>query len=953
MNCSVKFLPPHIMKRFAPGKYIVAVLVLAGATTAWPTDAAGAAGSLVPLALRCEYATNPLGLDNPTPRLSWKLESASRAQAQTAYQILAASATQRLADGQGDFWDSGKVLANQTIGVPYRGQPLPSLQPAFWKVRVWDNQGRPSGWSKPARWEMGLLSPQDWQAQWLNDGKSNPEKDADFYQEDPAPLFRKEFTLAKPITRARLHVSGLGYYEASVNGQRVGDHVLDPGWTQYSERVLYSTYDVTDQVRPGANCLGITLGNGWYNPLPLRMWGHLNLREHLPVGRPRFIAQLEVEFTDGTHAAVVSDASWKVADGPIRFNSIYLGESYDARREVAGWNRVGCDDSSWRRAGLATEPIGRLHAQAQPPIRVTKTLKTVGLSEPKPGVFIFDFGQNFAGWVNLKLSAPAGTKVMLRYGELLHPDGTLNPMTSVAGQIKGTRPTKEGQAESVGGPGAPAVAWQSDTYVAKGKGTESYTPRFTFHSFRFVELTGLPGKPARDALTGLRLNADVEPVGSFECSNDLFNRIQKMCDWTFLSGLFSVQSDCPHRERFGYGGDLAATSEAFMMNYDMASFYAKVVRDWQDSARPDGRLTDTAPFVGIQYCGLAWAMAHPWLQRQLYQYYGDRQLIAEQYDTARRWLDLEAGNYPNGIVKEGLSDHEGLAPAPAAAMVTPLFAGSAKTVSELAAILDHKAESQRYERLSQRIQKAYLGKFLDPTNGQVGPGTQASQAFALYLGLVPEKQRAAVLQFLLDDIRRRYDGHLATGIFGTKFMLDVLSRAGEAELASTMVSQKTYPGWGYMLENGATSLWEHWQASDNTYSQNHPMFGSVSEWFYHWLGGIQPAAEAVGFDQIVIRPQVVKDLDWVRCSYNSVRGMIVCNWKRVGNRLILEAEIPANTKALVYLPASEPGQVKESGQPVARASGVQSVRQAGANTIIEIGSGRYVFETAQPIPKRD
>jgi alpha-L-rhamnosidase len=932
------------MKRFAHRQQIVSVLVLILATTAWLPRAQGAAGSLIPVCLRCEFSDDPLGLHSPNPRLSWKLESTSRAQEQTAFQILVASSPRALAEEKGDLWDSGKVLTSQSICIRYRGQPLKSAQPASWKVRVWDKAGRASDWSKPATWEMGLPSPQDWQAQWLNDGKINPVKDADFYQEDPAPLFRKEFMLPKKVARARLRVSGLGYYEAGLNGKRVGDQVLDPGWTRYPERVLYSTYDVTSQVRRGANCIGVMLGNGWYNPLPLRMWGHLNLREHLPVGRPRFIARLEIEFADGPRDAVVSDSSWKVADGPIRFNSIYLGEIYDARREMAGWDRPGFDDSGWRRPGVATEPIGLLRAQSQPPIRVTKTLKPARLTEPKPGVFVFDFCQNFAGWVNLRVSAPAGTKVVLRYGELLNPDGTLNVMTSVAGQIKGTRKTTDGREESVGGPGAPAVAWQSDTYVAKGKGTESYTPRFTFHSFRYVELTGLPSKPTRDAVTGLRLNADVERVGSFQCSNDQFNRIQEMCDWTFLSGLFSVQSDCPHRERFAYGGDLAVTSEALMMNYDMATFYAKAVRDWKDSAKPDGMLTDTAPFVGIQYCGIAWAMAHPLAQRQLYQYYGDRQLIEEQFETARRWLDLEAQSNPNSIVEEGLSDHEGLAPAPAPAMVTPLFAASARTLSELAAILGREVEAQKYGRLFEQIRKAYLDRFLDRASGKVGPGTQASQAFALYLNLLQPEQRPAALQFLLDDIRLRHDGHLSTGIFGTKFMLDVLSRAGEADLASTIVEQKTYPGWGCMLENGATTLWEHWEGSDNTYSHNHPMFGSVSEWFYHWLGGIQPAPEAMGFDRIIIRPQTVKDLNWVRCSYSSVRGRIFSNWKRDGNLLKLEVEIPANTTALVYLPVSEAGQVKEGGKPVERSPGVQSVRQDGSNMILEVGSGRYCFD---------
>jgi alpha-L-rhamnosidase len=942
---------PQVMKRSTPGQHLVSVLALVLAIAVVVSQAWGAQGSLAPACLRCEFADNPLGVDVGSPRLSWKLESTSRAEEQTSFQILVASTPGGLAEGKSDLWDSGRVFTNQSLCVSYRGQPLKSSQPAFWKVRVWDKAGRASAWSKPAKWEMGLLSPQNWQAQWLNDGKFNPKEDTGFYEEDPVPLFRKEFTLPKKVARARLFVSGLGYYEASLNGKRVGDRGLDPGWTRYSERALYSTYDVTSQVRRGANCIGILLGNGWYNPLPLRLWGHLNLREHLPVGRPRFIARLEIELADGTREAVVSDSTWKVADGPIRFNSIYLGEIYDARREVAGWDRAGFDDSGWGRPEIAIEPIGLLRAQSQPPIRVTKTLKPVQLSEPRPGRFVFDFGQNFAGWVNLRVSAAAGARVLLRYGELLNPDGTLNPMTSVAGQIKGTHKTADGREESVGGPGAPAVAWQSDTYVTKGEGMESYTPRFTFHSFRYVEVSGLPSRPSRDAVTGLRLNADVERVGSFQCSSDQFNRIQQMCDWTFLSGLFSVQSDCPHRERFAYGGDLAVTSEAFMMNYDMATFYAKAVRDWKDSAKPDGMLTDTAPFVGIQYCGIAWAMAHPLVQRQLYQYYGDRQLIEEQYEIARRWLELEVRANPNCIVEDGLSDHEGLAAAPAPVMVTPLFAASARTLGELAAILGREPEAQEYGRLFEQVRKAYVSKYLDQSSGKVGPGSQASQAFALYLGLVPEEQRVASLQFLLDDIRRRQDGHLTTGIFGTKFMLDVLSRAGQTELASTIVNQKTYPGWGYMLQNGATTLWEHWKGSDNTYSLNHPMFGSVSEWFYHWLGGIQPAPEAVGFDRILIRPQMVKDLNWVRCSYNSIRGKIVSNWKHDGDRLRMEVEIPANTTALVYVPADAPNEVKEGGKPAADSRGVQLVKQDGGQAIFQIGSGHYVFERAQQFPK--
>jgi alpha-L-rhamnosidase len=533
----------------------------------------------------------------------------------------------------------------------------------------------------------------------------------------------------------------------------------------------------------------------------------------------------------------------------------------------------------------------------------------------------------------------------LRYGELLNKDGSLNPLTSVAGQIKGSRKNAEGKLESVGGPGAPPVAWQSDTYIAKGRGVESYTPRFTFHAFRYVEVTGLIGKPSIDTITGLRLNSDVERSGSFACSSEPFNRIQEMCDWTFLSNIFSVQSDCPHRERFGYGGDLAVTSEAFMMNYDMANFYAKAVRDWGDSASKDGGFSDTAPAIGVEYCGLAWGMAHPLVQRQLYQYYGERRLLVEQYETSKRWLDLEIAKNPDFIVADGLSDHESLVPTPAPALVTPLLAFSARTVGELASILGHSAEAEKYQRLASDIQKAYLGKFLDSTSGQVGPGSQASQAFALYLDLVPADQRQAVLEFFLNDLRRVPEPHVSTGIFGTKFLLDVLSRENHSDLASAIVSQKSSPGWGYMLENGATTLWEHWKGSDNTYSLNHPMFGSVSQWFYQWLGGIQPARAAIGFDQVIIRPQAPVGLDWVRCHYDSVRGRIVSNWKRENNRLTMEVSIPGNMIATIHVPTNDAAGVMESGSAAAQADGVKFLGMEQGAAVFAVGSGVYRFDS--------
>lgn len=892
--------------------------------------------------LRCDYRVHPLNIDNPQPTLGWILRSDRRGDWQMAYQILVATRPDRLTPEKADLWNSGAVHSPNSVAAPYQGKPLTSRKVCYWKVRAWDKSGKPGPWSGYTSWEMGLLSPQDWQGQWINDGRPNPTRDADFYKEDPAPQFRKEFPIARTVAHARLSICGLGYYEAHLNGERVGDHCLDPGWTRYSSHALYSTYDITRQLHLGANCIGVTLGNGWYNPLPLRMWGRYDLRDSMPVGRPRFIAQVDITYKDGTHQTVGSDTTWKVADGPIRFNSIYLGEVFDARRITYNWDRPGFPESAdWRQPGIASEPIGALRAESQPPIRITETLKPLRITQPSPGVFLYDMGQNFAGWVRLRLSAPAGARIVLRYGELLNKDGTLNPMTSVAGQIKGTHRTANGQTESIGGPGAPPVAWQSDTYIASGVGQETYVPRFTFHGFRYVEVTGYPGQATPEMLTGLRLNADVPGVLSFTCSDPLFNKIQQMCDWTFRSNLFSVQSDCPHRERFGYGGDIAATSEALMMNYDMATFYSKVVQDFQDSALPDGMLTDTAPYVGIQYCGVAWAMAHPLLQRQLYRYYGDRQLIEAQYDTSRRWLDLVTKQNPDHIIKDGLSDHESLDPAPAPVMVTPLYAMSADTVGELAQILGRDAEATQYHRLAEEIRKVYAEKFIDPTTGKVGPGTEGSQAFALYTNTVPAAQREPAINTLLANIHDVRKDHLSTGIFGTKYMLDVLSREGHGEVANTIVSQSTFPGWGWMAENGATTLWEHWEGSDNTYSQNHPMFGSVSQWLTQWVAGIQPAEDAVGFHHIVLRPQLVGSLSQVVARYHSVRGDIVSSWLRNGQRVFFYFDLPANTSALVYFPTEK--QLRESGTPAAKSPGVTFVRLEAGHAVYRIGSGRYEF----------
>ncbi|MCP5537391.1 MAG: family 78 glycoside hydrolase catalytic domain [Akkermansiaceae bacterium] len=892
-----------------------------------PTEGMTATG------LRFEYRDRPLGIDHPQPRLSWVLESEVRGAKPGAYHILVASTAEGLENGRGDLWDSGKIISSQSVDIPYQGKIPGSGQRCFWKVKVWDSQGQASDWSAPTFWEMGLLNADDWQATWIGDGVALPVKDEDFFKDDPAPLFRKPFTLTDPVKSARLYITALGYFRASLNGTPVGDQHLEPLWTRPDKRVFYSTFDVTRNLAAGNNCLGVTLGNGWYNPLPLRMWGRKNLREHLPVGRPQFIARLHIEYADGSSTAITTDATWKVTQGPILRNNIYLGEKVDARRNIPEWDQPGLDDSDWKTARAAPAPEGRLQALPAPAIKVTTRLTPAVVTEPSKGVYIVDMGQNFGGWASFDFDVPAGTKITIRYGELLHKNGTLNPMSSVCGQIKNaTKPQY---------PGAPPVAWQEDRYIARGGG-ENYTPQFTFHAFRYIELTGLPARPPRGSIVALRMNSAVEPVGSFSCSNKLFNRIQQMCQWTFLSNLFGVQSDCPHRERFGYGGDLVTTSDAFMLNYDMSGFYAKSTRDWADSALPDGMLTDTAPSVGIQYCGIGWAMAHPHLQTQLYRYYGDRRVIEQQYAVSKRWFELVRAKNKDHIIRNGLHDHEALEKEKAAPMVTPLYCESARMLSRLAGILGKKDEATEYAQLAGDIKNAYLRQCIAKGTGVAGSGIQSAQSFALFLDMLPENERPLALAHLVKDIEK-HDGHLTTGIFGTRYMLDVLSRGGEVETANAMVNKRDFPGWGHMLENGATTLWEHWKPNDG-FSHNHPMFGSVSQWFYNWLGGIEPAADAVGFDRINLHPRFVRGLDWVKCSHRSIHGQVVCNWKRTGDTVTIDIRVPVNTSAVLDLP--DASSVTENGQAAKNAVGVKNLQARGGGVKLHLESGSYTFQVA-------
>jgi alpha-L-rhamnosidase len=901
-----------------------------------------AAGGLIVTELTCEYRSPAMGVDETSPLLGWqeKTAPAARGQRQTAYRMQVASSLRLLEAGKPDMWDTRKRNGSTHNNIAYGGRPLLSGKTYYWRVRAWDREGKPSAWSSPSSWTMGLLRPADWQGKWIAGPAPAPSADSLLYGDIPAPLFRRSFALHRKIASAMLYVSAPGYYVAHINGLRVGSRLLDPAWTDYSKRVFYSTYDITALLNRGDNCIGVMLGNGWYNPLPLLMWGRLNLRKTLTVGRPRFILQLNIRFTDGSTRRVVSDGSWQVTAGPLVRNNIYLGDVWDDRRRVPGWDAPGGGGSAgWGKAVVVKGPGGRLRSEPQPPVTVADTLVPVSVRRRAGGSYIVDFGRNFAGIVRLKARGPAGTSIRIRYGELLYPDGSLNVMTSVAGQVK---------RRGVGGPGAPDTAYGCDRFILDGKGLEVFQPPFTFHGFRYAEVSGYPGRLTAADIRGLAIHAAVPRAGAFSCSDTLVNSIQQACVNTFLSNVTGVQSDCPHRERFGYGGDMVATCEALMNNFDMAAFYAKAAVDYGDAARPGGVLTETAPYVGISDAGLVpgagpveWGSALPVLLYRLYEYYGDLRLIRREYPRVKGWVDFLSRHADSGIIRTSLGDWESLDPKQNAVSATAFYYFDARLASLFAGLLNKKGDSIRLAGLAAKIRAAFRDRFFDPSTGEVGIHTASTQAYALHFGLTPRSATHKVMAVMLADIAA-HDDHVSAGMFATKYIPDLLSASGHGEVAFRMVGQRTFPGWAYMLSHGATTIWEHWAFSDNTYSHNHPMFASISQWFYRRLAGIMPDSGAVGYDRILIRPDRTAGLQWAKATYNSINGPVESSWKKRGGRFMLHVVIPVGSMARIFVPADQ-GIVTEGGRPAATAPGLQPLGKKGRYAVFRAAAGVYDF----------
>ncbi len=919
------------------------VAVAMGAAVTLSGQGAPPPAGLQPAALRVEYLSNPLAIDARQPRLTWEfVQQGARGARQTAWRILAASRPDILAAGRGDVWDSGKVASAESANVTYGGRPLRSRERVHWKVQAWDERDRLGPWSAPAEWTMGLLDASDWTARWIRDT-------APSVADVSATYVRREFTVARPAVRAVVHVSALGLYELRINGRRVGDRQLAPEWTDYTTRVQYQAYDVTPLLRQGSNVVAATVADGWYaGGVGLGVMLVKKAR-NIYGTTPGLLVELTVQHQGGAPTKVVSDGSWRATrNGPVRVADILNGETYDARREMPGWDAVGFDASSWHPvdAGAPGAAGPRLVAQPNEPIRVTQELKPVRLTEPKPGVFVFDLGQNMVGWCRLAVRGKAGATVKLRHAEMLDDAGLI-------------------YTENLRG------ALQTDTYTLRGAANGSFEPQFTYHGFRYVEVTGDLQRPRLEDLVGRAVHSAVTPAGAFESSDPLLNQLWKNIVWTQRDNMHSVPTDCPQRdERLGWMGDILVFAQTAIFNFDMAAFFTKWVVDIRDAQADDGRFPDFAPhpfgqnerFSGAPAWGDAGVVV-PW---RAYENYGDTRILADHFDSAVRWVEFirrenpdllwtkkrgnDYGDWLNGdtLVAEGWPKKG--AEVPKEVFATAMFAHSTDLVARMARVLGKDAEAKKYGELFVRIKAAFNAAYVD-RDGRIKGDTQAGYALALYLDLLPEAVRPAAFRRMVAGIDA-YKGHMSTGFHSTYRMMMELTRAGRTDLAYKLALERTFPSWGYSIDNGATTIWERWDGyvkgrgfqDTGMNSFNHYAIGAVGEWMYRVVLGINADPAQPGWKRAVIRPRPGGGLTWAKGSYHSIRGKIEVAWRQPSaDAFSLDVTIPPGVTATVYVPARDAARVSEGTGPASRAAGVTFVRMEEGAAVFDVGSGQYRF----------
>ena len=909
-----------------PVRRALAALLLTAATAA-PAAAqvAPAATSVSLVNLRCEYQADPLGIDVPHPRLSWQLRAEARDVVQSAYRI-------QVTHGGTVVWDTGQVASHHSTHVPYGGPVLGSAQRYTWRVRVWDGAGRASAWSAPGAWEMGLLSPRDWTAQWVQ-----PAEAGDTRSPQPSPMLRGTFRVRGAVRRARAYATSHGLYELEINGVRVGDQLFAPGWTSYGKRIQYQTYDVTAHLRAGENAIGAVLGDGWHR-------GYLawNERRNVYGDRLALLAQLRIEYTDGRVQTVGTDGTWKSATGPIQMSDIYMGETYDARLERPGWSAPGYDDREWTPVRIATPDGAVLVAPAGPPVRAIEEIRPVTILTTPGGDTVFDMGQNMVGHVRLKVRGPAGARVTLRHFEVL--DKARNVYTANLRAAK-----------------------QQVTYVLKGGGEEVYEPHFTFQGFRYVAVDGWPGEPALESLTGIVVHSDMAVTGQFTTSSPLLNQLQHNIRWGQKGNFLDVPTDCPQRdERLGWTGDAQVFSRTAAFNMDVAGFFTKWLADLAADQQPDGAVPWVIPDVLSEQgkgssASAAWADAATIIPWNMYLVYGDTRVLERQYPSMKAWVEFmrrQAGD--RHLWLTGFHFGDWLAFATTASdypgattgkdlIATAYYARSTDLLQRAAAVLGKEDEAAEYAALLPRIKDAFVREFVTAA-GRVGENTQTAYVLALEFDLLPEDLRVEAVRRLAAEVKAR--GHLTTGFVGTPYLCHVLSRYGHADTAYALLNRDTYPSWLYPVKQGATTIWERWDGvkPDGSFqdpgmnSFNHYAYGAIGEWMYRVIAGLDVDPQEPGYAHVLAQPRPGGGLTSAEARLQTMHGETASGWALADGRVVVSVTVPPNARGTVRLPAAQLAGVTEGGRAVALAPGVRQARQDDGDVVVEVGSGRYRFD---------
>jgi alpha-L-rhamnosidase len=879
--------------------------------------------------LRTEYKTNPLGIDVLKPRLSWEIQSDKRNTMQTAYEIRFASNPDLLKSSESLLWQS-KVNTDQSIHVVYEDPALQSGQRVYWQVKVWDNHGRNSGWSDPAFWEMGLLIAGDWKAAWIE-----ADIEEDTKKSQPAQYFRKEFDLSKQIKSARLYITSHGLYEGFLNEKRVGDQVFTPGWTSYNKQLQYQVYDVSDLLVQGKNALGITVGDGWYR-------GYLGWKDNRNVYGEKLavLAQLDVTFEDGSREKVVTDDSWKVTNnGPIRMSDIYMGETYDARKELSGWAKSGFNDSNWNTVNEMNFSKKHLVAPYGSPVRKIEEIKPIGVTASKDNKYILDMGQNMVGWLRIKITGQKGTEIIIRHTEALDRQGGF--------YTENLRSAK-----------------QTVVYICRGEGEEIFEPHFTFQGFRFVEITGYQGTPDLESITGIVIHSDMAPTGNFSCSNELINQLQHNILWGLKGNFLDVPTDCPQRdERMGWTGDAQVFAPTACFNMDAATFYTKWMQDLALDQHDNGMVADVIPNVlGSDNGGhTGWADAAIVVPWTVYLNYGDKRILQDQYKSMTTWINFmkeKAGedhlwdgdwHYGDWLSFDDSSPAYMGAYTETDLIATAYFAYSTTLMSKIARILDKDEDAKEYDSLSRKIKEAFNQEFLTP-NGRLVSHTQTAYTLALAMDLIPENLREKVTK----NFHKNVDTfkHITTGFLGTPLISQTLTDNGYLDMAYLLLNRKEYPSWLYPVTMGATTIWERWDGikPDSTFqdagmnSLNHYAYGAIGKWLYSTVAGIDIDEENPGYKNILIRPQPGGGLTHATAEIKTMYGLAASAWKFEEDQESFEVTIPPNTTATVYLPFEDMKNVRSDGKLISESQEMVISYDTAKKPFLKLGSGSYKFD---------